>query len=669
VRNATIAGHLDRFCRSEDRRPVMIATDASSNIFPSVPLTEPPADEPVADESSAWSRIVAFGPVLWAWLAAVALTAAVHYTVGLRWPDWALAGSAAALPAAAVAVGPRRGRRWWALATICVLAAVALADALHLRYFGVVVPMELVGHARWPSATSGADVLGMLQLSDAWVLAVVVLSIGFARKWPGVAPPPPHRRWTALIPVLLCLFAAAPALVAAVLADGSRARPESGGFLHAHLRDVRRGVVQRWLRSPLSASDRAAVERFVAHRSNERGAPNPWRGRARGASVLLVQVAGLRTWVLDLDVAGQPVMPFLRQLARGGLYVPNLFDQTADGAIADGGYAALASQHPLAEGLVFLVHPTSRVAALPEVVKQRGYATLSAVDYDGPGWAVGRRHALYGFEQTLFASPMPSSGKGGRNLGDAAVFGQVGPELARTRAPFLAWISASSMSGPHRRTGPGASRPGLPLGTPLAAIDSLGGTALGAYLDKAHQFDRALREFVSSLDPKQRRATVIAVYGAAGQPTGFDAASVRELAGLGASPPAAADLLLDRVPLILSGPGLDKGQTVATVGGQIDIAPTILAVLGMDGPRSFLGRSLLPARSGQVARASGAAASSARLWTGQRCFSFPTPAPRPASECWELNRQARQELRVSWQITGHDLAGELDAGAVAGGPR
>jgi len=49
-----------------------------------------------------------------------------------------------------------------------------------------------------------------------------------------------------------------------------------------------------------------------------------------------------------------------------------------------------------------------------------------------------------------------------------------------------------------------------------------------------------------------------------------------------------------RVPLIISGPGFPKGVTVDQPVGNIDIAPTILALAGAPAGRTMDGRSLLP---------------------------------------------------------------------------
>jgi len=48
-----------------------------------------------------------------------------------------------------------------------------------------------------------------------------------------------------------------------------------------------------------------------------------------------------------------------------------------------------------------------------------------------------------------------------------------------------------------------------------------------------------------------------------------------------------------RVPLLLIGPGIEPGRRVAEPVSLVDVAPTLLALLGLSAPPSFEGRSLL----------------------------------------------------------------------------
>jgi phosphoglycerol transferase MdoB-like AlkP superfamily enzyme len=50
-----------------------------------------------------------------------------------------------------------------------------------------------------------------------------------------------------------------------------------------------------------------------------------------------------------------------------------------------------------------------------------------------------------------------------------------------------------------------------------------------------------------------------------------------------------------RLPLVIVGLGL-KPAECAVHGGQVDIAPTLLDLLGLEGERGFMGRSLVTTR-------------------------------------------------------------------------
>jgi len=49
-----------------------------------------------------------------------------------------------------------------------------------------------------------------------------------------------------------------------------------------------------------------------------------------------------------------------------------------------------------------------------------------------------------------------------------------------------------------------------------------------------------------------------------------------------------------RVPLIIAGPGVPTGQTIEAAVRMVDVAPTILGLVGIESPQYFMGESLAP---------------------------------------------------------------------------
>lgn len=54
------------------------------------------------------------------------------------------------------------------------------------------------------------------------------------------------------------------------------------------------------------------------------------------------------------------------------------------------------------------------------------------------------------------------------------------------------------------------------------------------------------------------------------------------------------DGLLCRVPMLISGPGISAGSTPTFAAGNVDLAPTFLALAGVTKPVQMDGRSILP---------------------------------------------------------------------------
>lgn len=54
-----------------------------------------------------------------------------------------------------------------------------------------------------------------------------------------------------------------------------------------------------------------------------------------------------------------------------------------------------------------------------------------------------------------------------------------------------------------------------------------------------------------------------------------------------------------RVPLVIAGPGVPEGQTVDAPVRMVDVAPTILGLVGVENPQFFMGQSLAPIWNGE----------------------------------------------------------------------
>ncbi len=617
--------------------------------------------------------LLANASVLWTWAVASALGWAVQLGLGMGQPSQGLALSAAALPAALVAALPRRMRRWGMVAVVALTALVGVANAMHHRAFQTYLPLlALLAVDQGWSVRDYAAVL--FHPADLVPAALVLLTLGGAllagRSERRVAGAP---RAHAALPLALCLLGSLPAVGWAWLVAPVDADNQTGGFVYGHVIDATTLARELGVDAEPSPEDMTRILRATARYDAVRvgavpggasdaagddleaaGAPDPWLGRAAGADVLMIQVEALNGWILDADVGGEPVAPFLRSLAGRGVRLTGVFDETHLGRSSDADYLALASQHPTERDAVAMARPRQEVVALPGVLQGRGYATL-AVHAHVPGfWNARVRRERYGFQEQLFGADLGAGESLGFGLVDAEMLRRAAPAVTALPRPWMAWLVTLTMHAPHPEVP--ASFPRLPLG-------ELEGTPLGNYLRKARHTDDALRDFFSTLAAAGALdSTLVVVYGDHTELRGVDVGWVERSVGVEGLPPDARHLLLDRVAMVVVPPpctGGPGGLVVPAVGGLLDIAPTVLHLLAVERPRPFMGRSLLGASPGLAAQATGEVVGDALMWSGAACYRYPEALTVPAGECDAIRGRAREELEVSWLITRHGLGPRL----------
>jgi lipoteichoic acid synthase len=134
-----------------------------------------------------------------------------------------------------------------------------------------------------------------------------------------------------------------------------------------------------------------------------------------------------------------------------------------------------------------------------------------------------------------------------------------------------------------------------------------------------------------------------------------------------------------RVPMLVRIPGAPAGR-VGRATGQIDLAPTIAGLLGVDTPTAmFLGRDLLDERPRVVVFPNGAALDDERLYLSgdagagvEGCYRLPGLEREALTACRALKAEAERELRVGWSLLATDQvarAGDARAnGAAAATP-
>ena len=564
-----------------------------------------------------------------------------------------------------------QGPRLWALLTLNAAATlVALADVVRFRAYGDVISVAEIGHlGQLPTVLN--SVVALLQPTDALFFADVIvfaaLAVGFQRA---IEVNEPHPRGRLLGTSLLIAGLASVSPARLMYSDPEQVfeyattRREVAvaiGLLPHHLRDVVTHVTYSVVgRRMVDDADRAKVRRFLTERDKrEEQDRSPFFGTAKKQNLVIVMAESLHSFPLGLEIDGQAVMPVLSQFASESLSFDNFYDQTYLGTTSDGEFTSLQSLHPLPAGVVSTRYAANDYHGLPAILSDAGYSTFSASGERGDFWNKRQMHRKLGFERSAFGEQYELRDTFGLGLTDGEFFRQTIPLLLEQAEPFMTFLLTQSNHYPYV----------IPQRHRAITVGHAEETLLGNYLHSVHYFDTAFGEFVEGL----RRSgllerSVVVVYG---DHRAFwdDVPGLAALLGKGSSDLAGVQKARTQLPLLIRLPNGAHAEVRSVPGGHLDVAPTLLGLLGIDDRSAvMLGRDLLSTKniaSAVVFRDGGFVDAEFHALRGRSdsamCLEEPGQDMVPCESLADRFATARTQLEVSDLIIRGNLIPELRA--------
>lgn len=341
----------------------------------------------------------------------------------------------------------------------------------------------------------------------------------------------------------------------------------------------------------------------------------PPAGSAPAHGLLLVTIDGLRA-----DRAGEP--------ARNAP-APAFADIAAGGARFANAYAASPLTLPSHATLLTGLYPPQHGARADGLRVKEGTATLATRLRDrglvaGAFVSTARLAGRFGLEAGFDAYDAPAAGtRPAAETVDAAIAWLGG----RTGKPTFLWVQLAA-----------------PAGTGLPRPPARAGADVRGYDRAVRDIDRQLARLLDALGPA-RATTFVALAGSYAHALGE-----HDEFGNGLF---VYDTTL-HVPLAIAGPGVPAGRAIDAPVGLVDLAPTLLALLGAPTPETD-GLDLSPSLTGDAGIPDRAlyAESYAPLvsfdWTPLRSVRSGTwkfiEAPEP--ELYDLSSDARERVNVA----------------------
>lgn len=335
----------------------------------------------------------------------------------------------------------------------------------------------------------------------------------------------------------------------------------------------------------LENEDRSQIDEFYA--SKENLPDNEYAGLLEGKNLLVIQVESLESFIIGKEVNGQKITPVMDDLISKGLYFPNIYEQVNEGTSSDADLMINTSMFPVRRGSTFFRYPGNTYNSLPNLLEEKNYSTVAIHPDKGSFWNYVNGLTGIGFDKFVdFFSFDENSEMMGLGISDESYFTQVVPMIKELKEPYYAFTVTLTNHGPFDS---------IPEEKKVLGLDEeLDKNEMGGYFESVKYTDTQIGEFLKKLDREGLLDNTVVVI--EGDHTGvhkYYNSSVEKLSNK-------EDWYLDNghhtVPFIIWSKDMIEGKTFDVKGGQVDIMPTLLYLLGVEKEKyinTALGRNLL----------------------------------------------------------------------------
>ncbi|MFE8699967.1 LTA synthase family protein [Cytobacillus sp. FJAT-54145] len=303
--------------------------------------------------------------------------------------------------------------------------------------------------------------------------------------------------------------------------------------------------------------------------------PNPaYFGAGKGMNVIYVHMESIQNFLIDYELHGEEVTPFLNSMVNeeNTHYFNNFFHQTAQGKTADAEFMVGNSLYGLPQGAAFTVKGLNTYQAAPAILGQKGYTSAVFHGNTGSFWNRNEIYKSFGYNHFFDEKSYEFNEDDLADYGlmDKPFFEQSMPILESLPQPFYANFITVTHHFPFT------------IDQDEATIDrhTTGNKTVDNYFQTARYADEALEQFINSLkESGLYDNSILIMYGDHYGISENHNKDMEQVIGKEVTPFESAGL--QRVPLLIRVPGME-GKVMNEYGGQIDLLPTLLHLLGVD---------------------------------------------------------------------------------------
>ncbi len=457
------------------------------------------------------------------------------------------------------------------------------ANILYYREFSDFMTFALMKGGSSVSNNLSTAIAGILEPTDFLVyLDVIILILLLAFKFIRMDIRPIKKRFAFLVSVLACVLFGANLSMAYHDRSGLLTRTFDSNYIVKYLGlnsyavyDGVKTVQTSAVKAKATASDLDSTKKWL--KKNRIASNVEYKGVAKGKNVFVIHLESFQQFLIDFKYQGKEVTPNLNKIYHSSstLSFDNFFNQVGQGKTSDAELMLENSLYGLSEGSVMSTLGSSNTfQAAPAILDQQGYTTAAMHGDIGSFWNRDNTYKQWGYDYWISEDYYNSkkSYELGYGLKDKIFFKQSASYIEQLPQPFYTKMITLTNHYPY------------PLDkknvTDIPRTKT-GDNTVDGYLQTAHYLDQAVGEFMAWLKKSGlEKNSLVMFYGDHYGVSGNHNKAMGKLLGI-KNYNEYNDAQNQRVPLMFSMPGL-KGGVNHTYGGEIDVLPTLMNLLGVD---------------------------------------------------------------------------------------
>ncbi|OCS83431.1 LTA synthase family protein [Caryophanon latum] len=421
------------------------------------------------------------------------------------------------------------------------------------------------------------------------------------------------------------------------------------GIYNYHLYDAYTQTKASTQRAMADSDELIEIQNYAT--ANKASINEDMFGKYEGRNVIFVSMESLQSFVINEEMNGHVVTPFLNSLTQDQdtYYFSDFYHQTGLGKTSDSEFIVENGFLGSGNGAAFFTNGENTYTSLSQRLGENGYYTSVMHANNKSFWNRDRMYQSLNIDH-FYDVDAYTIGEGQSvswGMKDIPFFEQSAQILGQVEQPFATRLITLTNHHPFELEEQDKLIP---------EYDSNSGT-LNRYFQTVRYMDESLKVFFEQLKANGvYDNSIIVMYG---DHYGISELHHKAMAQyLGKEQLTAYDhALLQSVPMFIHIPGSNDGKEIATTSGQMDLRPTILHLLGISTASDVeFGNDLfseehpnfVPFRDGRVV-------TSDYVYTQDVCYDRATGEETTIDVCAPAMERAASVMHYSDQIISMDL--------------